>query len=71
MQNSQYKPSSGSTSQKQQETIQDQTSPADEYGKGVIFYLRDNMVVGIVLWNLFRRMTVARQVRKYVDTVVC
>lgn len=62
--NSQYKPSSGTTSQNQPESSKDQTSPADEYGKGVIFYLRDNMVVGIVLWNLFRRMTVARQVLK-------
>ncbi|XP_026283410.1 apoptosis-inducing factor 1, mitochondrial isoform X1 [Frankliniella occidentalis] len=43
----------------------------DDYGKGIIFYLRDELVVGIVLWNVFRRMTVARQVlkddRKYDD----
>ncbi|KAF4523243.1 hypothetical protein B566_EDAN006866 [Ephemera danica] len=36
----------------------------EDYGKGVIFYLRDDIVVGIVLWNVFNRMTVARQVLK-------
>ncbi|GLG99835.1 Putative apoptosis-inducing factor 1, mitochondrial [Gryllus bimaculatus] len=43
----------------------------EDYGKGVIFYLRDDIVVGIVLWNVFNRMSVARQVlrdeRKYDD----
>lgn len=39
-------------------------SAQDDYGKGVIFYVRDNVVVGIVLWNIFNRMSVARQVKK-------
>ncbi|XP_046395585.1 apoptosis-inducing factor 1, mitochondrial [Ischnura elegans] len=43
----------------------------EDYGKGVIFYLRDDIVVGIVLWNVFNRMAVARQVlqedKKYED----
>lgn len=34
----------------------------EDYGKGVIFYLRDNVVVGIVLWNIFNRMPIARKV---------
>ncbi|KAG9478087.1 hypothetical protein GDO78_013211, partial [Eleutherodactylus coqui] len=34
----------------------------DSYGKGVVFYLRDNVVVGIVLWNIFNRMPIARKV---------
>jgi len=34
----------------------------DEYGKGVIFYLRDKVVVGIILWNVFNRMPIARKV---------
>ncbi|KAF5302313.1 hypothetical protein FQA39_LY10352 [Lamprigera yunnana] len=42
-----------------------------DYDKGVIFYLRDDTVVGIVLWNIFNRMNTARQVlkdeRKYCD----
>ncbi|XP_059483923.1 apoptosis-inducing factor 1, mitochondrial [Neocloeon triangulifer] len=36
----------------------------EDYGKGVVFYLRDDIVVGIVLWNVFNRMSVARQVIK-------
>lgn len=47
------------------------TKDTEDYGKGVIFYLRDDVVVGIVLWNVFNRMSVARQVlkddRKYED----
>lgn len=35
----------------------------DDFEKGVIFYLRDDIVVGIVLWNIFSRMPIARQVR--------
>lgn len=38
------------------------TKNEDDYEKGVIFYLRDNVVVGIVLWNIFNRMSIARQV---------
>ncbi|XP_031836753.1 apoptosis inducing factor isoform X2 [Nomia melanderi] len=33
-----------------------------DFEKGVIFYLRDDIVVGIVLWNIFNRMPIARQV---------
>ncbi|XP_041076352.1 apoptosis-inducing factor 1, mitochondrial-like isoform X2 [Polyodon spathula] len=36
----------------------------DDYGKGVVFYLRDNVVVGIVLWNVFNRMPIARKIIK-------
>ncbi|XP_071979760.1 apoptosis-inducing factor 1, mitochondrial isoform X5 [Engystomops pustulosus] len=42
-------------------------SPAqqgDSYGKGVVFYLRDNVVVGVVLWNIFNRMPIARKIIK-------
>lgn len=35
----------------------------DDYGKGVIFYLRDKVVVGIILWNVFNRMPIARKAR--------
>lgn len=35
----------------------------ENFSKGVIFYLRDDIVVGIVLWNIFNRMSIARQVR--------
>ncbi|XP_050434721.1 apoptosis-inducing factor 1, mitochondrial isoform X2 [Adelges cooleyi] len=36
-------------------------NPTD-YSKGVVFYLQNDVVVGIVLWNLFNRMSTARQV---------
>ncbi|GJQ87637.1 AIF [Trypoxylus dichotomus] len=43
----------------------------EDFGKGIIFYLRDDIVVGIMLWNVFNRMQVARQVlqdeKKYED----
>lgn len=39
-------------------------SNGEDYGKGVIFYLRNDVVVGIVLWNVFNRMSIARQVIK-------
>ncbi|CAG5057831.1 unnamed protein product [Parnassius apollo] len=34
------------------------------YERGVVFYLRDKRVVGVLLWNLFNRMHIARQVLK-------
>merc|ERR1712126_505313 len=33
-------------------------------GKGVIFYLRENKVVGVLLWNVFNRMSIARRILK-------
>ena len=38
--------------------------PGEDYGKGVIFYLRNDTVVGILLWNVFNKMPVARRVLK-------
>ncbi|CAL1536613.1 unnamed protein product [Lymnaea stagnalis] len=35
----------------------------EDFGKGIVFYLNDKKtVVGILLWNTFNKMTVARQV---------
>lgn len=39
-------------------------NPENNYNKGVVFYLKNDVVVGIVLWNLFNRMSIARQVLK-------
>lgn len=36
----------------------------DDYKKGVVFYLKENKVVGIVLWNTFNRIPIARKVIK-------
>lgn len=46
-------------------------SEGEDFGKGIVFYLRDDVVVGILLWNIYGRMNVARQVlmdhKKYDD----
>lgn len=34
----------------------------EDFSKGVVFYLRDNKIVGIVLWNVFNRINTARAV---------
>nr|XP_018901007.1 PREDICTED: apoptosis-inducing factor 1, mitochondrial [Bemisia tabaci] len=38
--------------------------PDEKFDKGVIFYLKDGIIVGMVLWNIFNRMMVARQILK-------
>jgi programmed cell death 8 (apoptosis-inducing factor) len=38
--------------------------PGEDCGKGVIFYLRNDTVVGILLWNVFNKMPIARRVLK-------
>ncbi|EDV31334.1 uncharacterized protein Dana_GF14603, isoform A [Drosophila ananassae] len=35
---------------------------SENYGKGVIFYLKNDKVVGILLWNLFNRIGLARTI---------
>ncbi|ESN98758.1 hypothetical protein HELRODRAFT_67025 [Helobdella robusta] len=43
----------------------------DEYRKGIVFYLKDDVVVGVLMWNVFSGMSVARQIiqesRKFDD----
>ena len=34
----------------------------ENYGKGVIFYLNNDIVVGILMWNVFNKMSIARKV---------
>lgn len=36
--------------------------PNDDYEKGVVFYLQKDKVVGILLWNVFNRMSIARRI---------
>uniref|UniRef100_A0A182M2W4 FAD/NAD(P)-binding domain-containing protein n=1 Tax=Anopheles culicifacies TaxID=139723 RepID=A0A182M2W4_9DIPT len=51
--------------QKQVERAKEQSKeqePEDSFDKGVIFYLRDKKVVGLVLWNVFNRMGTARKI---------
>ena len=34
----------------------------DDYGKGVVFYLKNDVVVGVLLWNVFNKINIARRV---------
>lgn len=34
----------------------------EDYGKGIVFYTRNDVVVGMVLWNVFNKIPVARRV---------
>lgn len=47
----------------------EQPTKYDDFGKGVVFYLRDDVVVGIVLWNIFNRMSIARRVN--LSSLIC
>lgn len=40
----------------------EQPTKHEDFAKGVVFYLRDDVVVGILLWNIFNRMSIARRV---------
>ncbi|KAH0954103.1 hypothetical protein HN011_010886 [Eciton burchellii] len=40
----------------------DESIKRQDFDKGVVFYLRDDIVVGILLWNIFNRMSIARRV---------
>jgi len=56
------------TEQAAKETAPQQSfhSPTQDenYGKGIIFYLRDKVVVGMVMWNVFNKMPIARKILK-------
>lgn len=47
------------------------SNPTDNYSKGLVFYLKDDVIVGILLWNTFNRLNLARRIineqRKYDD----
>ena len=36
--------------------------PKEEYNKGVLFYLKDDVVVGVLLWNVFNADQTAKDV---------
>ncbi|XP_046450087.1 apoptosis-inducing factor 1, mitochondrial-like isoform X2 [Daphnia pulex] len=36
----------------------------EDYGKGIVFYTRNDVVVGMVLWNVFNKIPVARRILK-------
>lgn len=49
----------------------DEDQKKESFDKGVVFYLRDDKIIGIVLWNVFNRINTARAVigenKKYDD----
>lgn len=34
----------------------------ESYDKGVLFYMQDDRIVGILLWNVFNRISIARKI---------
>ena len=34
----------------------------DDFGKGVILYLKNDVLVGCLMWNVFKKVPIARQV---------
>lgn len=38
------------------------TTNIDNTNKGVVFYIKNDKVVGILLWNIFNKINIARQV---------
>ena len=42
---------------------QESDLPVDDYSRGVVFYLgKERRIVGVLTWNLFGKMDLARQV---------
>lgn len=37
-------------------------SKPDNYNKGIIFYMKKDRIVGILLWNVFNRISIARKI---------
>ncbi len=42
--------------------VQCETPDGEEFGKGVVLYLKNDVVVGCLMWNLFRKVPIAREV---------
>lgn len=40
----------------------DCTPQPETYDKGVLFYMQDERIVGILLWNVFNRISIARKI---------
>lgn len=41
----------------------------DDFSKGVVFYMQDEKIVGIVLWNVFDRINTARAILNDADRI--
>lgn len=65
-----YLQDSNESTKNEEESIEEKSSefvfseePKD-FKRGVVFYLKDEKVVGMVMWNIFNRISIARQVLK-------
>ena len=47
------------------------TKPDDDYSKGVVFYLKEKKVVGVLTWNCYGKMDLAREVSPTNSKCVC
>lgn len=56
------KPSEGSAEITQNQPELRPPSENDLYDRGVLFYLKDQVVVGVLLWNIFDKMAIARRI---------
>lgn len=54
-------PSSAEMSVEAQESSKE-ANMDEEYGKGVVFYVRQGKIVGVLLWNIFHRTPIARRI---------
>ncbi|GAB0089154.1 hypothetical protein DMENIID0001_036490 [Sergentomyia squamirostris] len=53
----------------EQEATKSPSSEEDDFKHGVIFYVKEKRIVGVLLWNLFNRINIARKViNEDVDT---
>lgn len=52
------------TSESKHQTNETKSTGQNDYNKGVVFYVKENKVVGIVLWNVFNRIPIARKIIK-------
>ena len=46
------------------DTVSSTEGTSEAFGKGVVFYLKDQVIVGVLLWNVFNKMPVARKILK-------
>ena len=48
----------------------DVDTPEDDYSKGIVFYMKEDnrKIVGVLTWNLFGKMDLAREVCVYTCT---
>jgi apoptosis-inducing factor 1 len=40
----------------------DKATHPDDFDKGVLFYMKGDQIVGILLWNVFNRISIARKI---------